>query len=148
MVEPDSRHLLHEVWREPLMEFYKNIKGFSTSGWFGWDFSVGGFVRIQKRGFQIQLNLIFVEFYLDLYRSRIEPMTDDERRDGLVSPAQTDTQEHPDIGASATSDTLPEYECDHLWVHRAGSGYRANPVELCAKCDTVRRSCPKCGEKL
>ena len=49
------------------MEFYKNIKGFSISGWLGWDFSVGGFVRIQKRGFQIQLNLIFVEFYLDLY---------------------------------------------------------------------------------
>ena len=50
------------------MEFYKNIKGFSTSGWLGWDFSVGGFVHIQKRGFQIQLNLIFVEFYLDLYK--------------------------------------------------------------------------------
>ena len=50
------------------MEFYKNIKGFSISGWLGWDFSVGGFVRIQKRGFQIQLNLIFVEFYLDLYK--------------------------------------------------------------------------------
>jgi hypothetical protein len=69
MVEPDSRHLLHEVWGGSLMEFYKNIKGFSTSGWLGWDFSVGGFVRIQKRGFQIQLNFIFVEFYLDLYRS-------------------------------------------------------------------------------
>jgi hypothetical protein len=51
------------------MEFYKNIKGFSTCGWLGWDFSVGGFVRIQKGGFQIQLNLVFVEFYLDLYRS-------------------------------------------------------------------------------
>ena len=51
-----------------MMEFYKNIKGFSTSGWLGWDFSVGGFVRIQKRGFQIQLNLVFVEFYLDLYK--------------------------------------------------------------------------------
>ena len=33
--------------------------------------------------------------------------------------------------------------CDHLWVHRAGSGYRANPVEICAKCDTER----KIGEK-
>ena len=74
MVEPDSRHLLHEVWREPLMEFYKNIKGLSISGWFGWDFSVGGFVRIQKRGFQIQLNLVFVEFYLDLYKlSKAKP---------------------------------------------------------------------------
>ena len=68
MVEPSSRHLLYEVRRGPLMEFYKNIKGLSISGWFGWDFSVGGFVRIQKRGFQIQLNLIFVEFYLDLYK--------------------------------------------------------------------------------
>jgi hypothetical protein len=68
MVEPSPRNLLYEVWGSSLMEFYKNIKGFSTSGWLGWDFSVGGFVRIQKRGFQIQLNLIFVEFYLDLYK--------------------------------------------------------------------------------
>ena len=68
MVESDSRHLLYEVRGESMMEFYKNIKGFSTSGWFGWDFSVGGFVRIQKRSFQIQLNLVFVEFYLDLYK--------------------------------------------------------------------------------
>ena len=56
------------------MEFYKNIKGLTISGWFGWDFSVGGFVRIQKRGFQIQLNLVFVEFYLDLYKlSKAKP---------------------------------------------------------------------------
>ena len=74
MVEPDPRHLLHEVWRGSLMEFYKNIKGLSISGWFGWDFSVGGFVRIQKRSFQIQLNLVFVEFYLDLYKlSKAKP---------------------------------------------------------------------------
>ena len=47
--------------------------------------------------------------------------------------------------------TLPEMEvneCDHLWLTKAGSGYRANPAEICAKCDTVRRYCPKCGEKL
>ena len=48
------------------MEFYKNIKRLSICGWLGWDFAVGGFVRIQKRGLQIQLNLIFVEFYLNL----------------------------------------------------------------------------------
>ena len=74
MVEPSSRHLLHEVWGFSLMEFYKNIKGLTISGWFGWDFSVGGFVRIQKRSFQIQLNLVFVEFYLDLYKlSKAKP---------------------------------------------------------------------------
>ena len=47
--------------------------------------------------------------------------------------------------------TLPEMEvneCDHLWLTKAGSDYRANPAEICAKCDTVRRSCPKCGVKL
>ena len=56
------------------MEFRKNIKGLTIFGWFGWDFSVGGFVRIQKRSFQIQLNLVFVEFYLDLYKlSKAKP---------------------------------------------------------------------------
>ena len=58
------------------------------------------------------------------------------------------TNGHSDISASAISDTLPESRCDHLWLKKAGSDYRANPAEICAKCDTVRRSCPKCGEKL
>ena len=47
--------------------------------------------------------------------------------------------------------TLPEMEvteCDHLWLTKAGSDYRANPAEICAKCDTVRRYCPNCEEKL
>ena len=59
-----------------------------------------------------------------------------------------EAETNPDIGASATSDTLPEYECDHLWLTKAGSDYRANPAEICAKCDTVRRYCPNCEEKL
>ena len=32
-----------------------------------------------------------------------------------------------------TSEILSE-SCEHLWVHRAGAGYRENPVEVCAKC--------------
>ena len=39
-------------------------------------------------------------------------MTPDERTNGLVGPAQTDTNGHSDISASAISDTLPEYECE------------------------------------
>ena len=63
--------------------------------------------------------------------------------------AQTDTQEHPGISASATSDTLPEYECAHQWVHIDGDdGYGATPVAICVKCYAEKTYCPKCGEKL
>ena len=49
--------------------------------------------------------------------------------------SELETQvEHSDISASAISDTLPESECDHLWLNKAGAGYRENPVEVCAKC--------------
>ena len=61
--------------------------------------------------------------------------------------AQTDTNGHSDIGASATSDTLPENECDHQWVHKAGAGYRATPVAICVKCYAEKRYCAKCGVK-
>jgi hypothetical protein len=56
--------------------------------------------------------------------------------------------EHLDISASATSDTLPESECDHQWVHKAGAGYRATPVAICVKCYAEKTYCPKSGEKL
>ena len=39
-----------------------------------------------------------------------------------------------DIRASAISDVLPESECNHLWLNKAGADYRLNPVEVCAKC--------------
>ena len=88
-------------------------------------------------------------------------MTHAERTNGLVSPAQmdtteyppegqneecdtaaqTDTQEHPDISASTTSDTLPEYECDH-----ALAGLLPEPDGTLAI--TEFAYCPKCGEKL
>ena len=45
-------------------------------------------------------------------------------------------------------ETTDDRICEHLWLKKAGSEYRANPAEICAKCDTVRRYCPKCGEKL
>ena len=32
-----------------------------------------------------------------------------------------------------TSEILSEV-CDHLWLNKAGAGYRENPVEVCAKC--------------
>ena len=35
--------------------------------------------------------------------------------------------------------------CAHLWVHRAGSEYRANPVEFCAKCDIKKPPCDHYG---
>ena len=57
-----------------------------------------------------------------------------KRTNGLVSPAQTDANGHSDIRASATSDVLPKYECDHLWLTKAGAGYRFKFVEVCAKC--------------
>ena len=28
--------------------------------------------------------------------------------------------------------------CDHLWLNKAGAGYRSNPVEVCAKCGEER----------
>ena len=61
-----------------------------------------------------------------------------EFTDRLVSPAQTDTQEHPEIRASATSDVLPESECNSF-VHVVPENVR--------KLDEVYY-CPKCGEKL
>jgi len=42
--------------------------------------------------------------------------------------------EHPEISASTTSDTLPENGCNHLWLTKAGTAYRFKFVELCAKC--------------
>jgi hypothetical protein len=42
------------------------------------------------------------------------------------------------ISASDNSYELHENECDHLWFSKAGSGYRENPVEMCAKCRVER----------
>ena len=50
-----------------------------------------------------------------------------------ITPVSCDT-EQTEISASATSDVLPEYECDHLWLTKAGSEYRFKFVEWCAKC--------------
>jgi hypothetical protein len=33
-----------------------------------------------------------------------------------------------------SSDLKTEVECDHMWVSKAGAGYRENPVEICTKC--------------
>jgi hypothetical protein len=56
--------------------------------------------------------------------------------------------EQSDIRASAISHVLPTNECDHVWVRKAGAGYRAMPVAICTKCYVERKYCPKCGEKL
>lgn len=53
-----------------------------------------------------------------------------------------------DIRASSGSDTLPESECNHEWVNKAGAGYRSIPVAICVKCYAEKTYCPKCGEKL
>lgn len=53
-----------------------------------------------------------------------------------------------DIRASGISDILPESECIHEWVNKAGAGYRATPVAICVKCHAEKTYCPKCGEKL
>ena len=45
-----------------------------------------------------------------------------------------EAETNPDIGASATSDTLPESECDHP-IHRHSLMHDPS-------------HCPKCGEKL
>ena len=73
--------------------------------------------------------------------------TEVERTNGLVSLAQTDTQEHPDISASSDSDTLPEYECEHHGVDGGGTDYygTSNPPQ---ECDWNYPYCPNCGEKL
>ena len=50
----------------------------------------------------------------------------------------TEQTEERNIRASATSDILPESECDHLWLTKAGTEYRFKFVELCAKCGEER----------
>jgi len=62
--------LLHEMWEESLMEFYRRYKRFDATFWVDWGLGIGGYIRLQKKNFQIQLNLFFVEFYLDLYLLR------------------------------------------------------------------------------
>ena len=37
-----------------------------------------------------------------------------------------------------TKPTEERNECDHLWLNKAGAGYRSNPVEVCAKCGEER----------
>ena len=88
-----------------------------------------------------------------------------------ITPVSCDTEltvirnEHSEISASATSDMLPENECDHQWVNKAGAGYRATSVAICVKCYAEKgcvhvygyvtepripwfEYCPRCGEKL
>jgi hypothetical protein len=61
-----------------------------------------------------------------------------ERTDGLVSPAQTDTE----ICASVTSDELPVNECD-CWSAGFSDNSRKHGSDGIAF-----TYCPKCGEKL
>ena len=70
MVEPSPRDLLYEVRAGSLMEFYKRYKRLGATCWVDFGLGIGGYVRFQKKDFQIQLNLLFVEFYLDLYLLR------------------------------------------------------------------------------
>jgi hypothetical protein len=57
-------------------------------------------------------------------------------------------RERTDIHASSDSHALPESECNHEWVNKAGAGYRSIPVAICVKCHAEKTYCPKCGEKL
>ena len=41
-----------------------------------------------------------------------------------------------------------DQKCDHMWVHKAGAGYRSMPVAICTKCYAEKTYCPKCGVKL
>ena len=70
-------------------------------------------------------------------------MTNTERTNGLVSPAQTDTNGHSDISASATSDTMPKSECDHRVVAWFTISFIESLIE-----QGYFVFCPKCGEKL
>ena len=54
--------------------------------------------------------------------------------------------EHSEIRASATSDVLPEYECDH-WVTVKRSGHYGYASNVSPDYWT-HTYCPKCGEKL
>ena len=36
------------------------------------------------------------------------------------------------------SDLETEVKCEHLWVNKAGAGYRENPIEVCVKCGVER----------
>lgn len=47
----------------------------------------------------------------------------------------------------------PKTECEHIWVNKAGSTYRAYPVEVCIKCYTehtrsATRTCTHYGVDL
>ena len=97
-------------------------------------------------------------------------MTDDERTDGLVSPAQTDTcdhqwvhldEAHSDIWIEAQHRSrlslLPDDLIETKFINgfveamrivKAGAGYRATPVAICVKCYAEKTYCPKCGEQL
>ena len=57
------------------------------------------------------------------------------------------TKAHSDIRASAISDTLPEYECEHYGVDSGGTDYygTSNPPQ---ESDWNYPFCPKCGERL
>ena len=70
-----------------------------------------------------------------------------------ITPVSCDTEltvirnEHSEISASATSDTLPENECDHYGVDSGGTDYygTSNPPQ---ECDWNYSFCPMCGEQL
>jgi hypothetical protein len=54
-----------------------------------------------------------------------------------------------DIRANATSDLMPEYECDHRYIDRFGTTMDFR-LHFTGHLETLKRYafCPKCGEKL
>ena len=64
-----------------------------------------------------------------------EPVSQPERTDGSVGPAQMDTTEYPPEGKNA--------ECNHDAFYMGDNGLPRHPLALA---DFVY--CPKCGEKL
>jgi hypothetical protein len=69
VVELGSRHLLYEVWAKPMTEFYKRYKRLNVNCWSEWGLGIGGYVRFQKASFEIGLNLLFVDFYFQVWRN-------------------------------------------------------------------------------
>lgn len=79
------------------------------------------------------------------YATPVNP-TADETKD-LSDWTEFDLQELADglngiepISAISESESDGEVDktCNHLWLNKAGTGYRSNPVEVCAKCGEER----------
>ena len=99
-------------------------------------------------------NLIYSSFYEGVEKVMWQDAPDAILLDRVQALVQTmvqyrNSQEHPDISASATPDTLPESGCDHTWVSADGrvSDFRSYLLYT-ASVATPYKFCPKCGEKL